>query len=128
MNRRTVVRQSSISIAMTPENTAPEFTLDASGMARSGDIQIAVTGGPSPLFVWANATAYGLMVDTSLTGNDSTLWEVHSTVGMSSVVAYGCLPQFAEEICTPMELTPGRRYYVSVYGAYPHYGIQEFAV
>jgi hypothetical protein len=118
--------ESSISIAMSPENSAPEFTRDASGLAHSGDIRVIVTEGPSPMFIWPDGIAYGLMVDTSLTGNERTMWEVHSVVGFSTSVRYGELPFFAEEIAGPDSLIPGRRYFVSVYGTYPRYGIQEF--
>jgi hypothetical protein len=125
--KRCVGRQeSSLSIAMSPENSVPEFVRDVDGFARSGDIRIVVTIGPSPMFVWDDAIAFGLMVDTSLTGNERTMWEVHSTVGFSTSASYGLVPDFADEICEPGALIPGRRYFVSVYGTYPRYGIQEF--
>ena len=80
------------------------------------------------MFVWPNATAYGLMIDRSLTGEERTLWEIHSTVGFSTCVAFGQVPRFAEEIIGPAPLVPGCRYFVSVYGTYPRYGIQEFVL
>lgn len=107
-------------------NAAPQFTRDADGFARSGDIEITVMKGVSALFVWTNAVAFGLMVDSSLGGEESPLWELHSTVGFSSALAYGSVPLFAEAISGPVALIPGRRYFVSVYGAYPRFGIQEF--
>jgi hypothetical protein len=118
--------QSSISIAMTPDNRAPELVRDESGLLRSGDIAISVIDGRPPMFVWSDAIAYGLMVDTSLAGDGRTIWEVHSTVGFSTSVLFGHIPDFAEEICNASPLVPGRRYFVSVYGSYPRYGIQEF--
>ena len=113
---------------MSAAAAAGELSRDSRGFLRSGDISITVVHGESTMFVWPNAIGYGLMVDSSLDGADRTIWEIHSTIGFSTHVAFGRLPQFAEEIVAPMLLVRGRRYFVSVYGTYPRYGIQEFEI
>jgi hypothetical protein len=111
---------------MSPANAAPEFTRDESGLMKAGDIPITVASGGPPMFVWLNAVAYSLIIDTSLAGNERTMWEVNSTVGFSMAVRFGVVPEFAEEICGPVPLIPGLHYFVSIYGTYPRYGIREF--
>jgi hypothetical protein len=120
-----IQRQTSIALD-TREAAALELTLDDAGLIRSGDIAITVCSGESLVFVWRDSTAYGLMVDSSLGGSEPTIWEVHSVVGFSSVVAFGQTPVFAEQVAPPLPLTRGQHYFVSVYGAHPRYGIQEF--
>jgi len=66
------------------------------------------------------------MVDSSLSGHEPTLWEIDSAVGFSSSVAFGHPPALAGEVAPPLPLIRGRHYFVSVYGGYPRYGIQEF--
>jgi hypothetical protein len=103
-----------------------ELTLGADGLITSGDVPITVISGASLIFVWPDAVAFGLMVDSSLSGREPALWEIESAVGFSSSVAFGQLPQLAREVAPPLLLIRGRRYFVSVYGEYPRYGIQEF--
>jgi len=103
-----------------------EFTRDAEGLSRSGDIPITVFAGTALIFAWPDAVAYGLMVDSSLRGDEPTLWEINRALGFSSSVIYGQCPKFVQEIRAPLPLLPGQRYFVSVYGPYPRYGIQEF--
>jgi hypothetical protein len=108
------------------EVAALQLTLDDIGLVRSGDILITVWSGESLVFVWRDFTAYGLMVDSSLGGSEPTLWEIQSTTGFSSVVAFAQTPAFAEQVAPPLPLVRGRHYFVSVYGEHPRYGIQEF--
>lgn len=107
-------------------SAALELALDEAGLIRSGDIPIRVVAGDSLQFVWRDAVAYGLMVDSSLDGKKPTLWEVDSSAGFSSVIVYARVPLFAREVATPLLLIRGGHYFVSVYGAFPSYGIQEF--
>lgn len=111
---------------MSATNAALELTRDANGLLHSGDIPITVVSSASPLFVWPNAIAFALMVDSSLGGNGRILWEIHSTIGFSSSVAFGHVPLFAQEIAGPLSAIAGSHYFVSIYGTYPHFGIQEF--
>ena len=111
---------------MSAVDTALELTRDTDGLLHSGDIPITVANGALPLFAWPDAIAFALMVDSSLSGNDRVLWEIHSIVGFSSSVAFGHVPLFAQEIAGPSSMTAGSHYFVSIYGTYPHFGIQEF--
>ncbi len=103
-----------------------ELSVDDVGLIHSGDIPVKVIPGASLVFVWHDAVGYGLMVDSSLGGKEPTLWEIDGTVGFSSLVAYGEIPPFARGVAAPLPLVRGRHYFVSVYGAFPRYGIQEF--
>ena len=115
-----------LSVAKATSLETVEFRRNADGLVTSGDIAITMFCGASVIFTWPDAVAYGLMVDSSLGGHEPVLWEIDSAVGFSSVVAFGQCPQFAREVASPLPLIRGRRYFVSVYGGYPSYGIQEF--
>ncbi len=102
-----------------------ELSVDDVGLIHSGHIPITVIPGASLVFVWHDAVGYGLMVDSSLGGKEPALWEIDSNIGFSSLVVYGEIPPFAHEVAAPLPLVRGTRYFVSVYGAYPIYGIRS---
>lgn len=71
-------------------------------------------------------SAYTLIVEKSPCSVETPAWAIHSTLGISSPVIFGMLPEFATEDTPPAWLIPMRHYFVSIYGPYPHYGTREF--